>query len=307
MRRLILCLAGLTNLAFVFAQSGDTTDVHDYRRIDSLALAAPPAAVLNLTTLATYLAAGARDDAEKARAVFRWVTAHVAYDVQAYRTGRYPDQHAESVFRRRTAVCEGYANLVYELCGRLGLEAAVVRGFAKGAGYRFGDRITKVSGHAWNAVKIDSTWRLMDATWGAGVLNGGQFVRRFSYFFFFPAPAYFILDHYPLDPKWQLQDSPVTLTAFEAGPQPFFSFPFYPIAPLDGSLVKNETYLFRYRIPGAVSVIVIQDGKEATVLARGTGDEFAGEVLVTGAEVQLGARYSEETTNYDILMQYGTK
>ncbi|HEY1115483.1 MAG TPA: hypothetical protein VGE66_18075, partial [Chitinophagaceae bacterium] len=67
-----------------------------------------------------------------------------------------------------------------------------------------------LSNHAWNAVYIDSTWYLMDATWAAGVVSyrGDEFIRRYDDFYFMTPPDQFIRDHYPDELKWTLLDNP---------------------------------------------------------------------------------------------------
>jgi transglutaminase/protease-like cytokinesis protein 3 len=39
-------------------------------------------------------------------------------------------------------------------------------------GYHF-----TTTNHAWIAVKLDHTWHLFDATWGAGSVDGGKFIK----------------------------------------------------------------------------------------------------------------------------------
>ena len=102
------------------------------------------------------------------------------------------------------------------MCQRANIPCYVVPGYSKGinrnnADFRRGD-------HAWNAVKIDDRWHLLDVTWGSGGLNDQfKFVRKFNEAYFLTAPAAFVQDHLPLDPMWQLMDCPVDLAAFAAG------------------------------------------------------------------------------------------
>jgi transglutaminase-like putative cysteine protease len=84
----------------------------------------------------------AGDDWERARAVYIWVTEHIAYDTAAYFSGRYGALDAESVFRSGSSVCSGYS---------------------KGAGYRPGQSFRSTN-HAWNAIYIDGGRHLFDST-----------------------------------------------------------------------------------------------------------------------------------------------
>ena len=70
------------------------------------------------------------------------------------------------VLKNRFAVCSGYANLYQALGEKMGLKSAVVIGYAKGLGYLVGN--ASDANHAWNAVRINNSWYLIDATWGAG-------------------------------------------------------------------------------------------------------------------------------------------
>jgi uncharacterized protein (TIGR03000 family) len=41
-----------------------------------------------------------------------------------------------------------------------------------------------MTAHAWNAVKLDGEWHLVDATWGAGGIKDKQFVKKFKDYYF---------------------------------------------------------------------------------------------------------------------------
>ena len=65
-----------------------------------------------------------------------------------------------------------YATAYAVLARFAGLECAVVEGFVKGFRYEPGDSVRDASGsllinHAWNAVRVDGQWRLLDACAGA--------------------------------------------------------------------------------------------------------------------------------------------
>jgi transglutaminase/protease-like cytokinesis protein 3 len=51
-------------------------------------------------------------------------------------------------------------------------------GFAKGFGYKIGEPLSTPN-HAWNAVRIDGNWYLLDATWDAGVV--GEKSNKFEF------------------------------------------------------------------------------------------------------------------------------
>ncbi|MCS7046243.1 MAG: hypothetical protein NZO58_07795, partial [Gemmataceae bacterium] len=128
------------------------------------------------------------------------------------------DNSPEGVLRERKAVCAGYANLLAALGKRLGLEIVTIDGFAKGVGY---DETTNVaaSNHAWSAVRLAGTWHLIDATWGAGYVNGRTFVKRFADCYFLIPPEKLAFSHLPTSDKWQLLNPPLSAEQFLAQPK----------------------------------------------------------------------------------------
>jgi hypothetical protein len=190
--------------------------------IDRHALSAPPQAELALDHLAAYLAQAARSDTEKARAVFRWMTDRISFDMDAYDTQHHGAVRPEAVLARRRAVCFGFSALFDALAQRLGLESITVAGYARGVGF-FDEEVDPPQtrfqpNHTWNAVKVDGQWRFVDVTRGAGYIKAQRFRRVLQEQYFFTPPAQLIRTHLPADPRWQLLPMPVTLTQFEALP-----------------------------------------------------------------------------------------
>ena len=86
--------------------------------------------------------------------------------------GARPSQQAGDVFAARTGVCEGYARLMVALGKAAGLEVAYITGYVRDPEQRFdgdpwGNDQAVLEGyrHAWNGVKIDDRWYLVDTTW----------------------------------------------------------------------------------------------------------------------------------------------
>ena len=98
-------------------------------------------------------------DYEKVLAIFDYLVDNVAYDYSAY--SRIDDAsyknvcyYLEGVFERGMAVCDGKSKAFVLLCSIEGIEC--LRDFGSGAG----DGV----GHAWNYVKIEDRWYLVDTT-----------------------------------------------------------------------------------------------------------------------------------------------
>ena len=125
---------------------------------------------------------------------------------------------ALNVFRKREAVCDGYARLFKTLCDYAGIQSEVINGYARGDVNRVGQSF--VSNHAWNAVFIDSSWYLLDATWASGYITyrGDAFVKRYDDSYFMASPQTFIMDHYPDELRWSLLPNPPTVREFHHTP-----------------------------------------------------------------------------------------
>lgn len=195
-----------------------------YDEIDRHAVHVPESKAQSLDSLAAYLTGPAKNDAERARAIFRWIAENIAYDAEGFRTKRYGSTTPDEVLKTRSTVCAGYSRLFESLATAAGLETVTIEGYAKGFGYAPGDHLDRAN-HDWNAVRIDGEWRLLDATWSAGHVDYSyRFTREFDDFFFFTPPEQFIYSHFPKEPEWQLLENTISLADFEAMAfvRPFF-------------------------------------------------------------------------------------
>jgi len=167
-------------------------------------------------------------DSEKVRAIYFWMTQNISYDCKAFRSGTpvrldgdveaYYDKRVVRTLSTKKGVCEDYALLFSCLCRLEKIPCVIITGFAL---------ITKpsnlvellgnnTSNHAWNAVKINKKWYLIDVTWASGYVNFGmnQFTRKLNDYYYLTPPENFILEHHPDDPKWQLLENPLDWKAF---------------------------------------------------------------------------------------------
>lgn len=207
--------------------------------------------------LAKKLTAPFTTQKEKVSAIFRWITENIAYNTIVYkkpsqnRSSKYKtyeidnssdplpslNEHvAQLVIQRRVAVCDGYARLFKTLCDYAGIRSEIVFGYARTNFGRVGKRF--FSNHTWNAVYIDSTWHLVDATWASGYVNFGEsFVKDFNAAYFLTPPQEFIQDHYPELIYWSLLSSPPTLREFQFSPfknQAYIKFKIQSFKPATG-------------------------------------------------------------------------
>ncbi len=94
---------------------------------------------------------------EQEKAVHDYIVLNCAYDMRVVNgetISVFDDVfYAEGVFKNGVAVCDGYSK-AFQLCmDILGIECIRVTGYGNGGG------------HAWNAVKLDGEWYMVDVTW----------------------------------------------------------------------------------------------------------------------------------------------
>lgn len=212
MRKIIF----LINLSIVYLSLSIADDESRYAAIDRHALNAPASVTKSIKTLSSYLTKPFSTDEEKARAIFRWIANNISYDVKGYFSGDYSSTQSGDVLESRSSVCAGYSSLFEALGKEAGLEVASIDGYAKGFAYEPGDKIPSETNHAWNAIKINGEWKLVDCTWGAGSVDyDHSFKKEFEPYYFFTKPEEFIYRHLPTDEHWQLLKKPVSQREFQ--------------------------------------------------------------------------------------------
>ena len=178
----------------------------DYSAADSHASRFPRESLPShdLGWLANELTGPFPSHTDKARVLFTWLHHNIEYDVRSFFGNNVKSSTPNSTLATGLAVCEGYAQLFAALARHAGMEAVVISGHGKGFGYQElapGSSLPPYQGnHAWNAVKIDNgQWKLIDATWGAGVVQGaGQpYLKRFEPAMFTNTNDELGLKHFP--------------------------------------------------------------------------------------------------------------
>ncbi len=186
----------------------------NFSEIDNYALKAPENITTSILQLSKYLTGPYENDLDKVRSIFTWITKNIKYDYAAYKNGNLRlNKSNEDVLKRQKAVCYGYSTLFKALCNQANIEAEVVSGYSK----KTLDAVSDLgeADHAWNSVKIDGKWYLLDATWTSTLQNNRDaFMATLDTDYFLPAPEDLILNHLPSDPMWQLMDCIVTTDIF---------------------------------------------------------------------------------------------
>jgi transglutaminase/protease-like cytokinesis protein 3 len=204
----------LVGFYFAFLNSSAQDNYKNFVGIESAVLNVPLKISQDIDSLSFYLTAGYNTELKKAQSVFRWITNNINYDVNkqvtVFKNENDFSQDALRVLRSKKAVCEGYSNLFMELCRRSGLSVEIITGYASAKG----DNQTQP--HAWNVIKINDEWKLVDATWAAGGIDerNSTYHKSFDPKYFCMNPDSFLRTHYPIDPMWQLIAHPVTYKEF---------------------------------------------------------------------------------------------
>lgn len=203
--------AASSDSAYGFSDSSS-----QFEAIDKRAIEAPKSLTLDINALTRYLTSTAKNDTEKARALFTWLAHNIEYDAEKYFAGTFTsDEKASDTLTSRKALCTGYSGLFHQMASLAGMEVVSITGRVKGFSFSTHGRSRSIE-HRWNAVKIDGKWQLLDPTWGAGYLDGKtrQYVQDFENHYFLTPPEQFIIDHLPDDPQWQLLEPPVATEEF---------------------------------------------------------------------------------------------
>ena len=269
----------------------------------------------SVTELANLLAQNTQTESEKARIIYAWIAQHITYDVAAFldavNNDNYPDVTATKVLRDRTTICSGFSNLYYALAEAMNLESAIIIGYAKGATPEDEDRVN----HAWNSVKINGAWYLLDATWGAGSVKDNKFIAEYKPYYFATAPEEFIDNHYPEDRGWQLLERTYTRTEFNNLPS--ISSRFYT---LGLELVSHRNYQIstsdrldiELKIPQNVVAIAELKHHEQTITDNSTLVNRKGDRLIvsvappkTGTyDLTIYAKEQEDLGDYGEVINY---
>lgn len=236
MKKATCCLLLMLLFSRVFAQRIDLpVNAYIDRSVQVYETSSPALLLKEITT-------PHQTDMQKIRSIFGWITGNIAYNVRAAARSRSSVMFeemdddtarvlkplnlrvAETVLRRRMAVCDGYARLFKTLCDHAGIPSEVISGYARTGWDRRRSKFG--SNHSWNVVFIDTAWYLLDATWASGHTNfrGDEFIRQYDSRYFLTSPGQFITDHYPEDVRWTLLKDPPTLNEFYNSPYRYKGF-----------------------------------------------------------------------------------
>ncbi len=193
-----------------------------YKQADSRAYHAPSRFDGDIDGLIAYLIKPfQKNEMMRARVIFAWIVYHIQYNNYEYKTG-YEKRSGqkgwappEETFTKRTGVCRDNAALFDYMAKKANLETHLI----------IGD--TNYGLHAWNAVKINGKWELLDTTWAVNgqrafrnikndrkyklemqrrtqnsSKNNQKNMKQINNKWFMTQPKEMIKTHKPNDPKW---------------------------------------------------------------------------------------------------------
>ncbi len=202
---------------------------------------------VDVPTLAKQLTEPFETELEQSRSIFMWIAHNVRYDCKKYHNPKrhhiearsreeleekkeaYREKQIVKAAKYKKGVCEDYSLLFKAICDEADIEAAYIVGNARDFHKPY--RTAHDNPHAWNAIKIDGEWHLLDVTWAAGHTNSAvtKFSRKISPGFFMTNSAWFAQNHFPDEPKWQLLDQPLDKKSFPKQPMINFGQGDYPV------------------------------------------------------------------------------
>jgi hypothetical protein len=205
---------------------------------------------LDIWDFAAFAEENIKDKEQLARFFYYWIGSNIEYDHKSLQEksdgtitleeyGNRQDEY--EVYTNRKGVCAGYAKLYKWFLNWVDIETVIISGHIRDERNHYVELSEKNFRHAWNAIKLNNEWLLVDSTWG----TSNEELQ--SEFYFDIKPELSIITHYPEDSKWQLLKEPLTLEEFNKSQfvKPIWFIVGFTDVP---KLMSDEEYFyFRYR------------------------------------------------------------
>ncbi|KIX20213.1 hypothetical protein SY27_13805 [Flavobacterium sp. 316] len=177
---------------------------------------------VEIKDLTDFVTKNILDKKQIAKFYYYWINLNIDYDFEKrdkWRTENSTDKEINDsenpllVFEEKKAVCIGYSNLYKMFLDSSKIECVIIIGYVKTLeNLSLEPELDDNYRHAWNALKIENSWLLVDTTWAH------QFEESISDFYFDTSPEKLILSHYPEDNEWQLLDNLISIEEFNSQP-----------------------------------------------------------------------------------------
>lgn len=254
----------------VKAQLSDFKNIN-FKKADSIALIYRGESIKSLPILSHKLTTTLSTDVEKFRAIYMWVCSNIEIDYESFSKNarmrrkfrndtlklyKWNKDFSKRTFKKlvseKKTVCTGYSYLIKELAFFSNINCEMVDGYGR-TKYDKNEK-NHTPNHSWNAVQLNNKWYLCDPTWSSGVFNldNYYFEYVFNEGYFLTNPELFLKNHFPLDTKWLLTETKMTINDFFEAPLVYdmvFRYGIMPIEPfkIKTEVNKNNEITFTYR------------------------------------------------------------
>jgi len=206
---------------------------------------------LDMWELVDYAKNHLEKNIEFARFFYYWIGSNIKYDNEIFQklekgklTNKeyFDTQDYYRVYENRKGICAGYANLFQWFMDEIDIEVVIISGHIRDERNHYVELESDDNyRHAWNAIKINEKWLLVDTTWGTSL------EPTISDFYFNMEPARAIITHYPEESKWQLLKKTLSLNEFNKSK--FIDPIWFMVGYSDNPKLKQDSkyYYFVYR------------------------------------------------------------
>ena len=192
-----------------------------------------------VNNLLSQLGVSGKSEYQKVKAIYDYMINNITYDEAHLNDETYTLKFtAYAALKNKTAVCQGYATLLYRLLLEAGVDCRVIAGE------------TDNGGHAWNIAKLGSVYYNLDATWDAGYDDYAYFLRNSEGF----------ADHYRYLEYATTQfhtDYPMSATDYEEG------------------VAGEPEHVYVYGVCGDEAYFAIDRDKVLTIFGNGPTWDFS--------------------------------
>jgi transglutaminase/protease-like cytokinesis protein 3 len=277
----------------------------DYKIADSIAIHFPKKKYKSSVEVVAPLTENLNTDHDKFRAIFRWITENIEYNKTASSTTD-PDK----VVRRNKAVCQGFANLLKELCESANIECRVIVGYTKTDYNDINKKLNKTD-HAWNIVKLYGKEYLVDVTWATSKYNvvSRKYEKDFDEHYFLTPPEKFILDHLPVNKFDQLLLNPISKKQFSRFPllyADYFHLGIEEITPNKGFIKHKlkDDFKIKFKSSSPINTAhVLMNADKYMSPAELSGNEFSIRFENTGKQILTIYLNGKAVTEYIVIVK----
>ncbi|MFY0603649.1 MAG: transglutaminase [Flavobacteriaceae bacterium] len=283
----------MKKLSFLFFFFSIVISAQNYSTVDNTVNSYPR--YRTVEELANRIESDFSTDIDKVRAAFKWITNNIRYNLaeamqpnktviqfkyssekeRLEKIQEIKDNIVKEAFFSKLGVCEEYAQSLKKVCDLLDIEAIVLTGYVRNSAYEI-NRVPNTTNHAWNAVKVNNRWMLIDATWSSGSVLNGRWQKNFNDYFFdvdFKKIGY---THYTDDRKWNILLNQPSLSDFYSQPiygKYFLKSNLGVIAPKGGVLYPNED--------NTISLKIKNVSPSSNIYYGFKGDEYSKKPTIT--------------------------